>query len=276
MSKKMLLAMQCLSAIAFAMANVNVGVNAQHHCMPHRSDCRANSGGFDDAPNWWPDASWADTRGPAPRVAPIDSSPGGKSYGHWAVTWYRWLLSISSTPDKPNPVVDPDGSQCGAQQVDRVFFLAGSLSSDSVSRKCAVPAGNALFFPLINRAWFSFPDDPPEQRTERFARSQAKCTAPVRIEAWIDDVKVRNPTQYFTGPSGSRSPIFRAGLPADNLLGLPAGTEVGPNAEQGYYLFVRPLSPGTHKIRWIASGCSPDAVQDINYTLIVGDRRADE
>jgi hypothetical protein len=45
---------------------------------------------------------------------------------------------------------------------------------------------------------------------------------------------------------------------------------LSPTAEQGYYLFVRPLSPGTHTIRWIASGCqSPEFSQDVTYHLTV-------
>ncbi|MGH8653080.1 MAG: hypothetical protein ACREYE_13335 [Gammaproteobacteria bacterium] len=44
---------------------------------------------------------------------------------------------------------------------------------------------------------------------------------------------------------------------------------LSPSAEQGYYLFVRPLRPGTHTIRWIASGCTPGNSQDITYHLMV-------
>jgi hypothetical protein len=29
---------------------------------------------------------------------------------------------------------------------------------------------------------------------------------------------------------------------------------LSPSAEQGYYLFLYPLSPGKHTIRWVASG----------------------
>jgi hypothetical protein len=53
------------------------------------------------------------------------------------------------------------------------------------------------------------------------------------------------------------------GLEADELV-------LSPTAEQGYYLFVRPLSSGAHTIHWIASGCSsPDFKLDITYNLTV-------
>ena len=44
---------------------------------------------------------------------------------------------------------------------------------------------------------------------------------------------------------------------------------LGPSAEQGYYLFLSPLSPGPHAIYWEASGCVPGNVQDITYHLTV-------
>jgi hypothetical protein len=65
-------------------------------------------------------------------------------------------------------------------------------------------------------------------------------------------------------------------LPPGNLFGVDETVVpelvLSPSAEQGYYLFVRPLSPGAHTIRWDASGCVPEAEQHITYHLkIVGD-----
>jgi hypothetical protein len=44
---------------------------------------------------------------------------------------------------------------------------------------------------------------------------------------------------------------------------------LSPSAEQGYYLFLYPLAPGPHKIRWVASGCTAGGFQDITYNLTV-------
>ena len=78
---------------------------------------------------------------------------------------------------------------------------------------------------------------------------------------WIDGFKVPNRLRFFTGASGSQSPIFNIQLPPGNLFGVDETVVpelvLSPSAEQGYYLFVRPLSPGTHTIRWIASDVSP-------------------
>jgi hypothetical protein len=220
----------------------------------------------------WAASAQADD--PPPRIAPIHTTPAGQTYGRWAAEWWQWALGI---PEAVNPLTDPTGAHCAQRQVDEVWFLAGSVATDPVVRRCEVPAGKALFFPLINTFYGAFLNDPPDTRTEPFVRAMGSCTEPAQITVWIDDVTVHKPTRFFTGASGSQSPIFNVQLPPGNVLGVDdtAVPELvlSPSAEQGYYLFVRPLSPGPHTIRWIASGCTPGNAQDLTYQLtVVGGR----
>ena len=171
-------------------------------------------------------------------------------------------------------MLDATGEHCAERQVDKVWFLAGTLGPGRAKRSCTIPAGKSLFFPLINTAYFAFLNDPPQTRTEEFVRTNGgSCTVPATISVSIDGFKVPRPTRFFTGPSGSPSPFFNAQLPPGNLFDLDetAAFELGlsPSGEQGYYLFVRPLQPGRHTIRWIASGCVPKGFQDITYDLTV-------
>lgn len=218
-------------------------------------------------------AAWAQADDRTPRIAPIDTKPAGQTYGRWAAEWWQWALGI---PAAVNPVTDTTGEHCAQRQVDKVWFLAGSFSSDPVLRDCEVPAGKSLFFPLINSLYGAFLNDPPETRTEEFVRAAGSCTEPAQISVWIDDFKVPKPTRFFTGASGSQSPIFNVQLSPGNVAGVDETVApelvLSPSAEQGYYLFVRPLRPGTHTIRLIASGCLPGVSQDITYHLtVVGD-----
>jgi hypothetical protein len=204
------------------------------------------------------------------RIAPIGTRPEGQTYGRWAAEWWQWALGI---PAIVNPLTDTTGEDCAQRQVDNVWFLAGSISTDPVIRTCEIPDGKSLFFPLINAFYGAFLNDPPETRTEEFVRSAGSCTEPAQISVRIDDFTVPRPTRFFTGASGSQSPIFNVQLPPGNLFGADETVVpelvLSPSAEQGYYLFVRPLSPGTHTIRWTASGCTPGASQDITYHLTV-------
>jgi len=163
--------------------------------------------------------------------------------------------------------------------VDAVWFLAGLPSSGSVSRRCEVPAGKSLFFPLINYFYGAFLNDPANTRTEAFVRAAGSCTEPAQISVKIDGFEVPKPTRFFTGPSGSQSPIFNVQMPPGNLFGVDETVVpelvLSPSAEQGYYLFVWPLKPGRHTIKWRASGCSIDpqtgkpVTQDITWHLNV-------
>jgi hypothetical protein len=205
-------------------------------------------------------------------IAPIRTEPGGQTYGRWAAEWWQWALGV---PAAVNPLTDTTGEHCAQRQVDAVWFLAGSVSPDPVVRVCEVPAGKSLFFPLINNFYGAFLNDPPETRTEEFVRAAGSCTEPAEISVQIDGVKVPKPTQFFTGASGSQSPFFNVQLPPGNLLGADETTipelVLSPSAEQGYYLFVKPLSPGRHTIQWSASGCTPGNSQDITYRLTLVD-----
>jgi hypothetical protein len=207
-----------------------------------------------------------------PCIAPIVTKPAGQTYGRWAAEWWQWALGI---PGAVNPLTHTTGEHCTQRQVDEVWFLAGSFSPDPVVRACEVPAGKSLFFPLINNFYGAFLNDAPETRTEAFVRAAGSCTEPAEISVRIDGFEVPQPTRFFTGASGSQSPFFNVQMPPGNVLGVDETVVpelvLSPSAEQGYSLFLRPLDPGPHTIRWIASGCTPGNSQDITYHLTVVD-----
>ncbi len=210
-----------------------------------------------------------------PFVAPAFLNPGGQTYGRWAVEWWQWALGI---PAAENPVSDTSGQYCALRQVGDVWFLAGAFGGPPVVppvvRNCEVPAGKSLFFPLINNSYFAFLNDPPATRTEQYVRDQAKCTEPAQISLRIDGFNIPKALLTFTGAPGSQSPIFNVQLPPGNVFGADQNDipdlALSPSAEQGYYVFVYPLRPGPHTVKWTASGCTPNnPSQDITYHLSV-------
>jgi len=194
-------------------------------------------------------------------IAPTQSRPHGRSYSEWAAAWWQWVLT---TPVSSNPVLDPTGEHCAENQSDHVWFLAGAFNGEPVTRECTIPTGRALLLPLINNAYFAFPDDPPDTRTEEFARAQVACVEEAAFSlVEIDGVSVRNPGRYF-----EESVVFEVVLQEDNLFGFPAGFTLSPSVDAGYYLFLTPLPPGEHTIHWQAtSACGLS--QDITYNLTV-------
>ncbi|MFI1962121.1 signal protein [Streptomyces althioticus] len=61
----------------------------------------------------------------------------------------RWWTWASTEPAATNPVADEDGSACGRNQPEDVWFLAGTFGTRA-ERACAVPEGVPLAFPLVN------------------------------------------------------------------------------------------------------------------------------
>lgn len=200
------------------------------------------------------------------QIAPIQSKPHGKSYSQWAAAWWKWA---AEAPASTNPVSDTSGQHCALGQAGQVWFLAGSFSPAPVTRTCSVPRGKALFFPLLNKFYGAFLNDPPEQQTEAFVRSQVACMADATLSlVTIDGVAVSNPAQYR-----EQSALFDVFLPEDNIFGaseaqIPELT-LSPSADQGIYLFVLPLKPGAHTLRWQGTSAACGFSQDITYHLTV-------
>ena len=200
-----------------------------------------------------------------PGIAPIQSHPDGKTYGQWAADWWQWA---SQTPASINPLLDK--GDCSVGQKGHVWFLGGTLPGDtrtSVVRNCTVPTGTKLFFPIINAFFGAFLSDPPDQRTETFIREQvAYIKEPTLLEAKIDGVPVKNPAQYL-----EKSPLFDVKLPTDNIYGLDESVIpqllLSPSVDQGYYLFLQPLPPGKHTIKWKAKIGTVE--QNVTYNIDV-------
>jgi len=215
-------------------------------------------------------SSWGQAQGPRALIAPIDTKPQGQTYGRWAVEWWQWALGV---PLATSPLLDETGEFCSQRQVGKVWFLGGTLLPGPVVRNCEIPAQTSLFFPMINNFYGAFLNDDPATRTEEFVRSSSACTEPAEISVWIDDFRIPRSLHFFTGKLKRLTPLFNVQLPPDNIFGADPITVpelvLTPSAEQGYYLFVRPLRPGQHTIRWTATGCVPGLSQDVTYNLTI-------
>lgn len=204
-------------------------------------------------------------------VATAPAGPYGTTYPELAARWWQWALQ---TPAPVNPLVDTTGAHCRSAQQGKVWFLAGSLGPAPVSRTCQVPAGKALFFPIISEFYGAFLSDPPDQRTERYIRAQVACALQVKRLALSLDGRAADTVRLHD----VRSVIFDVQLPKDNILGATKKDipklRLSPSAAAGYFALLSPLPPGRHTLRWrAANNCgSGGASQDVSYELVISPR----
>src|SRR3954468_9608101 len=189
----------------------------------------------------------------AQRDPVVPPGPLGTSYSEWAARWWQWALA---QPAAVNPIRDTTGQFCTRGQRGPMWFLAGTSGGPAVPRRCTVPRGKSLLFPIDNQFAGAAPSDLPEQRTEGFQRAQVTQVAgATNLALRVDGAAVPALNRFF-----ELSRVFRVVLPADNLLRVDAscqpaepvtaGCVIFPTVDAGFYVALRPLSVGRHRIHF--------------------------
>ena len=176
---------------------------------------------------------------------PRSTNPFGIKWEKWAAIWCEWQLSIARTN---HPALDLTG-KCGSQNQDNpnVWFLTGTFgNSVPVTRFCAIPKERAILFPIIYKE-DSFAED-PDLDTESKLKARAKVFA--------DNVKYMRATvdgQNLKGlyKNRVRSDFFDLVFPTNCVYDVKPG--LTRSICDGYWVFMKSLPIGKHKIHFIAS-----------------------
>jgi len=184
-----------------------------------------------------------------PGVLPPYSHAYGQTYGEWAAEWWQWAFAIPMEFGV-NPILE---GPCETNQSGPVWFLAGNFGWSSV-RTCCVPAGKALFFPIMNSMWATQdPENEPEELLRELAN--ASIDQVFFLECTVDGVPLENLWAY------------RAESPAFGWVS-PTYGEYPLAVTDGYWIMLAPLSTGEHEIYF--AGASEGFALDVTYTLTVG------
>jgi hypothetical protein len=180
-----------------------------------------------------------------PGVIPPHAKFRGLSYGEWGARWWSTALSIPVV-EGSHPVIS--GGAFGGD--NGVLFLAGI--GGGATFDITIPAGTALFFPVVNSECSILEPDPfhgdDEAELRECANGHIDNTS-ARFTV-IDSVPVNNLDAYRV-----QSPLFEFGpLPEDNFfeffgLTAPAGT-TSPFVDAGVYVLLAPLKVGTHTVHF--------------------------
>jgi hypothetical protein len=204
------------------------------------------------------------------KVIPRDANVYGNSYGEWSARWWQWALAI---PAATNPVLDTTGAHCAEGQSGPVWFLASSFFGGTFERACTVPAGKALFFPIVQAAFGAgvFDCEPTVSgvpcNLANLRMAAAASMDAVTLTASLDGGRLRDLQNHRV-----QSPVFTLTYPADNVVEVSAGT-YAPQVADGYWLMLAPLRHGAHTLHFtaeITDGVFAGIVTEVTYYLIVG------
>jgi hypothetical protein len=131
-------------------------------------------------------------------VIPPHAKFRGLTYGEWAARWWQAAFAL--------PVIDDDhpiisGGAFGGE--DGVLFLTGVGGVDTI--EITIPAGTAIFFPIVNAECSVFEPDPFHGDDEEELRECANDHVDTALDlfAVIDGVPVQNLNRHrIESPSG--------------------------------------------------------------------------
>ena len=198
-----------------------------------------------------------------PGVLPPQSNAYGKTSAEWGAAWWQWALSL---PVDVNPWFDETGDMIANGQSGHVWFLTGVVNTSGMAvRSATVPAGKALFFPVLNAECSSL-----EVNSQWYGGNEAELRTCVvqgnplgpGAFAEIDGVPVMHIEKYY-----ALTPMYIFSVPENNALGVP-GPATGISMSHGYWLMLAPLSVGTHVIHF-GGGDPAVFALDITYILTV-------
>lgn len=182
-----------------------------------------------------------------PEVFTLNSKPFGIPYAEWTARWWQWALSI---PDKVNPITDLTGEHCSEDQKGPVWFLGGTWGG-SAERTCTIPAGKAILWAPIN--YSCSPAEFPELNTEAELR---QCTKEPMDKVIAVGVKINGTNSPNLKEFRVQSPVFNFSYPEGNVIGKPPQKTFG--VSDGYWIFLKPLTPGKYEIESTGTYLSPD------------------
>ena len=200
--------------------------------------------------------------GPGPR--PPNANQYGTGYAELTAEWLEWTVAV---PASTNPILDLDGANAATGQSGKVWFLTGTLGGPA-TRSFAVPAGTALFFPIVNFFWVNTPEygDPdwsPDQEASVRELMAATVDAAQNLTLEIDGRSVaRIDNLRVSGAVGACT------LPDDNIFGIPFDPVVHECVADGYWVLLSPLSVGSHTIHF-AGGFESGFSLDVTYHITV-------
>jgi hypothetical protein len=194
-------------------------------------------------------------------------------------------MSLSA---KKHPLFDT--ADCSGGQSGPVWFLGGrycvqgqtqqQCDNSVIKRSCTVPAGKSLYFPILNISCLGI-----EAKNGACTNPAGKNAAafPAQIRTALEE-HINRTTGFGLSVDGQavtgnlkqefrvQSPVYTVSTPANNLLYAAGGEKfVVPGdywgVDDGVYVMLKPLSKGTHEIKFKGTFPQFPFSLDVTYTI---------
>ena len=204
-----------------------------------------------------------------PNVFPVQSHPFGLTYPEWQVKWFQWQFGTTAGTAA---ALDETGAACSGGLQEHVWFLAIVSHPGTTVRSCTLPAGTPLFVISVANECSNIEPPPFFGQTEAELRAcaaegfDAVFSGPVSVS--VDGSEVPDLRTFRV-----QTPLFQYTLPEGNLYGFPAGTTATAAIQDGMFVMVKPLRPGTHVVAIHIESPVFGTVDEIyNLTIVAGRR----
>jgi hypothetical protein len=185
---------------------------------------------------------------------------GEGKYANLAGLWWQWVFeqpAVDVNGTNTNPLIDSTGAYATAGQENGIgpansyFFLAGTSGGDA-ARTVTVPAGKALFFPVINYDMDNASDPPTNYKVPEMRELAKEIIDLVIVSSLYARVDGQDLEIFRT-----KSPVYSYTLPNTNsfyayfgLVGPQFEGTVKPAVTDGYWSYIPPLPTGSHVVEF--------------------------
>jgi hypothetical protein len=123
-----------------------------------------------------------------------------------------------------------------------------------------IPQGKALFVGMLAAEWSTLEDPEADTRQEQLDVARDLADHAVALSGTLDGRALTSPGAYRF-----QSPQFDFTSPSPNIFYPDGGS--GTGSADGYYLFLKPLEPGTHVLHY--SGAFVFTVEQDGFDLFL-------
>ena len=198
----------------------------------------------------------------------LAEEPFGSAYASWCEAWVK---HIYSTPCDQNPLAITTENRNDPDQEGPVFFLAGTLGG-TIERTATISADQGIFFPVLNYVatypcpYAGFKPAPGQSLKDFLMRKAMEMVDQgTLISVTLDDRRITDLLPYRV----TTDLFYFNALPELTCLDACVTGELQPALADGYWIMLRPLSPGRHKLQYKASYPKVGWVMDVTYLLNV-------